>query len=138
MSPEEAFMLCRLAKGAFPASAVDEFTPDSWALAFEDDRFEDAKVALKQLMREQTFIHTSDIVARIKRIRSDRLLEFGPLPDPPAGLTDAEEMRWLCDIRRAIADGDQVERPALPAPGTRPAIDFKNLVKADVNEGADA
>lgn len=130
MSPEQALAICRLAKGAFPATSVDELTPDAWALALEDDRFEDARVALKELMREQTFIHVSDICQRIKKIRNQRVLDFGPLPNPPGELADnpPAEIAWTRRIVRAIADGEPVERPAIPAAGDRPNIDFASVL----------
>lgn len=113
MNREEAITLCRLARAAFPATAVDEFTPDAWALAFEGDRFEDAREALRQLMREQTFIHCSDIAKRIGRIRGARLTAFGPLPDPPRGLSDEGERAWLKALRTRIADGDTPDLQSL-------------------------
>lgn len=113
MNPEEALKVCRIAKGAFPATSMDEYTPESWAIGLEDERFEDAMVALKAIMREQTFIHVSDIVKRVRRIRNERLLEFGPLPNPPSELADNPEgeMRWHADMLRRIADGEDVSKP---------------------------
>lgn len=130
MSPEEAMTVCRLARAAFPQQAIDEFTPDAWALALEDDRVEDAKQALKELMREQPFLHISELVGRIKRIRKQRVLDFGPLPNPPAELADnpPAEIAWTKRIIRRIADGEDIERPALPTPGDRPDIDWGNVL----------
>lgn len=131
MSPEEALAICRMAKGAFPATSMDEFTPEAWSLALEDDRFEDAKDALKDLMREQTFIHVSDIVRGIKRIRGDRLDEFGPIPAPPAELCDNPRgyTAWLRAKKRAIANGEQVVIPELPSI-PRPAIDYGSVFQS--------
>lgn len=102
-----------MAKGAFPSTPMDEYTPEAWAVALEDDRFEDALVVLKDLMREQTFIHVSDIAQSIARLRNKRILDFGILPPPPAELADdpAGEMVWRRAVIKRIADGDAVDLP---------------------------
>lgn len=108
MNAEQALHLCKLAKTISPAQAVDEFTPAAWALILEDVRFEDARQALKELGGEQEWIHVSHIVARVKRIRRDRVLDFGTLPDPPADLDPDDtgaHARWLRETTEAIADG---------------------------------
>lgn len=106
--------LCRMTKALIPQMTLDEFTPQAWALAFEDDRYEDAAQALKELSREQPFVGVSEIVGRIKRIRRNRVLDFGPLPDPPAG-HDPDDVeahgRWLREITTAIADGTYSGEP---------------------------
>lgn len=118
MNAEEALHLCKLAKTISPAQAVDEFTPAAWALILEDIRFEDARLALKQLGGEQQYTHVSDIVQRVKRIRRDRVLDFGPLPDPPPHI-DPDNTRaliqWQKETTEAIADGDY-RRPESAAP----------------------
>lgn len=98
-------MLCRLAKTLYPSMPLDEYTPQGWALALDRERFEDAKEALRQLSREQQWLHVSDVVARVKKIRQDRVLAYGPLPDPPSGMSDEEYARWYAENIRAIADG---------------------------------
>lgn len=119
MSPEEAFRLCRMVKALCPAQSIDELSPDGWALVLRDDRYTDAEQALAQLAREQEFIHVSHIVGRMKRIRRDRVLAFGTLPDPPSDLdpndTDAYS-RWLVATTRAIADGTLEPPQAVKGP----------------------
>lgn len=108
MNAEQAAHLCKLAKTISPAQAVDEFTPVAWALILEDIRFEDAREALKQLGGEQQYTHVSDVVQRVKRIRRDRVLDFGPLPDPPRHIDPDDQpahSRWLKETTLAIADG---------------------------------
>ena len=114
MNAREATHLCKLAKTISPAQAVDEFTPAAWALILEDIRFEDARLALKQLGGEQEWVHVSHIVQRVKRIRRDRVLDFGTLPDPPRRIDpDGPEYRhWLAETTKAIADGTY--RPSTP------------------------
>jgi hypothetical protein len=108
VNAEDATQLCRIAKTISPAQAVDEFTPAAWALILEDIRFVDARQALKELGGEQQFIHVSDIVKRVKRIRRNRVLDFGTLPDPPRHIDPdnvAQHKRWLKETTEAIADG---------------------------------
>jgi hypothetical protein len=130
MSPDEALKLCRLAKAASPAQAVDDYTPDLWALALRNERFVDAQEALVALAREQEWIHLSHIVARVKRLRTDRIREFGPLPNPPAECVDdpAAYARWYADTIRQIADGEPVERPALEPANPEQAKRVKELL----------
>jgi hypothetical protein len=134
MNAQEAFAICRIAKGAFPATNFDEYTPDSWAMALEDTRFEDAREALKQLMREQTFIHVSEIIDRVKRIRRDRILEFGPF-EVPSGLEPAEYHAFITKTHRGIADGtirshDDLGLPKLEPATNRPAIEFDKVFRS--------
>jgi len=139
VNAKEALGIVRLAKGAFPATTFDDLTPEAWALALEYDRFEDARDALKLLMREQTFIHVSDIVSRIRRIRNDRITEFGPLPEPPAAVAESNVayQRWLRATIRDIGDGTLTERPAIAAGVERPReLDFTNVFRGVDEDGA--
>ena len=116
MNAEEAIKLCRFAKAACPQQAIDEHTPEAWFLLLGDLRFVDAKDGLVKVTRTQPFVSPAEIRAEVKRIRAKRLTEYGPLPDPPADLDDRDFPAWLREIRRRIADGEPVTRPALPAP----------------------
>lgn len=116
MNATEAAALCRFAKAACPQQAIDEATPDAWALLLDDIRFVDAKTALVNVTRARPFVSPAEIRAEVTRIRGQRLTDFGPLPDPPAELSDADYPAWLREMRRRIADGEPVERPALPTP----------------------
>lgn len=136
MTPEEAFAICRISKGAFPATTMDEFTPEAWSLALEDDNYEDARLAIKSLMRQQTFIHVSDIVAGIQRIRRERLSDYGHLPPPPADLDDIEQAKWLRALRRRIADGEQIQRPELAGVEKPKEIDFTKVFRSVDEEEA--
>lgn len=114
MTAEEALKLCRMARALFPQMAMDEYTPAAWALAFKADRYADAEQALTELAREVPFIDIAAIVGRMKRIRRDRVLEFGTFPDPPRDLDPDNTLayrRWLRESQRAIADGEQPDAP---------------------------
>lgn len=129
MNREDAIKLCRLAKAASPAQAVDEYTPDLWFAVLGKYRFADAYEALIELAGDQEWVHVSHVRARIKRIRRDRVDAFGVLPDPPSECFEpADYRKWYADTVRAIADGEAVERPALPEPGEKPDIDFANVL----------
>lgn len=115
MIDQEALKLCRMAKALSPAQAVDEFTPTAWSLILRKVRYCDAELALEELGGEQVYIHVSHIVKRVKRIRRDRIDDFGTLPDPPSSLDPADTegyQRWLAETTRAIADGNPPPRPA--------------------------
>lgn len=128
MTPEETLKVCRLAKALSPAQAVDDYTPEAWHLVLKGHRCEDALLALEQLGGEQEWIHVSHIAGRIKRIRRDRVLEYGALPDPPPELDPADTgaySRFQYETIQRIADGDLV-RPRHPEPpallGTRDVV----------------
>lgn len=133
MTPLEAAALCRFTKAACPQQAIDEYTPDAWHPILEDIRFEDAKEAVIEAAKSSPFVAPAEIRAHVKRIRRERLLAFGDLPNPPSELSNEQQAKWLANFARAIADGEQVERPALPAPGERPDINFGSLLP-DIEE----
>lgn len=109
MNTEEALHICRLAKAASPAQAVDEYTPELWALVLKPYRYVDAEQALTDLAGEQEWIHVSHIRRRIKRIRHDRVMAYGLLPDPPKELDPSNTTayhHWMVELTRQIADGE--------------------------------
>jgi hypothetical protein len=114
-----------MAKSISPAQAVDEFTPAAWALVLKDIRLIDAEEALAQLGGEQEWVHVSHIVRRVKRIRRDRVLDFGTIPDPPANLDPddtAAHSRWLKATTNAIADGTYRAPERVAVEGRRDVI----------------
>lgn len=116
MSPDEALRLCRLAKALSPAQAVDEFTPEAWAVVLRDTRYVDAEQALMELGGEQEWVHVSHIKQRVRQIRGRRILEVG-MPEPPDGLSDDDYRDWYRETYRRVADGEQAqERRALAEP----------------------
>lgn len=110
MNGPESLYLCRMAKSLFPQMHLDEHTPDAWAFALDVERIEDAKEALRNLARRQTWIDVAAIVTEVKAIRSQRITEYGPI-EPPSDLTVAEYQRWLRDERKAIGDGTRKRTP---------------------------
>lgn len=107
MTAQEAVLLCRMAKAACPQQQFDQYTPDMWHELLGDLRFDDARMALVQVVKKQPFIAPAEIRDEVKRIRSKRLLDYGYVT-PPAELADnpAAEQAWLYTTLQAIADGD--------------------------------
>jgi hypothetical protein len=126
---EEAFRICRMAKALSPAQAVDEYTPEAWALILRTWRYADAEAALEVLGAEQEFIHVSHIVKRIKRLRAERLTAFGALPTPPVSIDPDDTtalQRWQAETTRAIADGTLT--PSEPMALPRHVVDVAELM----------
>lgn len=121
MNPEETLRICRLAKAASPAQAIDEYSPELWALVLKPFRYVDAEQALTELAGDQEWIHVSHIKKRIKRIRGERLIAYGVLPDPPLEIEGdpAAYSKWHHDLVRSIADGTTVAAPASIAAATK-------------------
>jgi hypothetical protein len=134
VSPDEALRICRLAKALSPAQAVDEYTPEAWALVLRDVRYSDAEAALVELGGEREWIHVSHIKARVRRIRDERMRTFGTIPDPPDEVcADAERYHhWYADTVRAIRDGsvtrDTWTPPAIAAPTREQKAALRELV----------
>lgn len=122
MTPDEALRLCRLAKAASPAQAVDEYTPDLWALVLQPWRLVDAEQALAELASEQEWIHVSHVVARVKRMCSDRVKRYFANVSPPSGLSDAEYSEWQRRTIQGIADGDLTPEAPAQVEGRRDVI----------------
>lgn len=111
MTPLEAAALCRFTKAVCPQQAIDEYTPDAWHLLLEDLRFEDAKAGVVAAGRLKPFVSPAEIREQVRRIRTDRIREYGVLPVPPEGLSGAEQLAWTRDLIRRIGDGEDVPKP---------------------------
>lgn len=114
MNRTEATNLWRLAQAAAPQQAFDEWTPDAWALALDDIRFDDAKDALVRVVKASAFIDIAAIRAEVKRIRAKRLADT-PEPVPPDDLSPREAIEWMRKARKAIGDGTYEPPPAIEA-----------------------
>lgn len=134
MTPDEALKLCRLAKAISPAQAVDDYTPDAWAVVLRDIRYADAEDALGQLGSEQEWIHVSHIVGRVKRIRADRVKRYFANVSPPSGLSDTEYADWYRETVTAIGDGDLTPEPPTRVEGHRDVIRELGHVGQSVDE----
>jgi hypothetical protein len=108
MTNAEAVVLCRLAKAACPQQQFDSHTPDMWHELLKDLRFEDAKDALIDVVKRQPFVSPAEIRDAVSNVRRERIIRFGPLPQPPMEIEDnwTAYQRWMVETKRAIADGD--------------------------------
>ena len=74
MSPEETIALCRLVKAVCPSQALDQYTPDAWALILRHIDYNDAKQAVIDIASQplepgrSRYIEPGHIVAQVKRI----------------------------------------------------------------------
>lgn len=67
------------------------------------------------ILKEQPFVAPSEIIARVKKIRSDRITRYGPI-DVPNGLDGTEYNDYMRETIKRIADGEDVPHPPqLPA-----------------------
>lgn len=122
MNNSEAVKLFRLVKALCPTEQFDEHTPDAWAIVMNDIRYDDAKLAVRTLYRDRgndqewggRKIEADDIIREVRRIRAERIARH-PEVDPPEELSEIEYREWLRASRKAIADGQTIAQPALPA-----------------------
>jgi hypothetical protein len=142
VTPPEAVLLCRYAKACCPQQAFDEYTSDAWYDLLGDMRFVDCKEGVRLTAQRQPFVSPSEIRNEVKRIRFDRIQEFGPI-DPPAfpdsddASSEREYREWMRETYRRIGDGMtreeyEAERPELPK-RQMPALDhvFRHVPEGD-------
>lgn len=116
MTPTEAVILLRKVRAYRPAMILDEYTGEAWAEALDDIRPQDADQALRNIARRTSdWIDPAMIRAEVKRIRTQRIAAHGE-PIPPEGLTTAEYVEWLADVRRRIGDGETIHGPTYREP----------------------
>jgi hypothetical protein len=118
VTPEETVKLCQYIQAACPAQRFDEYTPDVWAEIFPSwltlDDAHAAVIVIKQRLR---FVDPSDIIAEVKRIRSDRLAR-AVIAAPPAELTDSPGVyKAELDRRISVVAAGFDPRPALREKG---------------------
>ncbi|WP_372595531.1 hypothetical protein [Actinotalea sp.] len=105
---------------AYDNRAVSEAAARAWALALPDVRFEDAQHAVAAHYRTtRVWIMPADVLAGVRRLRSDRLMAAGAdlaRLDPPAS---ADGMAWLSGVHRRVADGFSVSDASAATPMPR-------------------
>ena len=73
MNAEEAILTLRKVKAYRPAQTIDEYTAEAWQEAFDDIRFEDALLAVRNLGRASgDFLEPAKIRTEVERIRAER------------------------------------------------------------------
>lgn len=125
----EAVALVRFAKGCFPAMQVDEYTPDAWGEILAPLLFEDCKQALVDLGRQMAFAAASDVYQEVRKIRRQRIADYGLLPEPVSDLSAEDYQRWQWETTRAIADGKVLRTKPLPKMRQRmPPAEYGNVM----------
>ena len=122
MKPTEAAALLTIA-AAYDNRKPDADAAKAWAMALDDLRFEDCREAVVAHYRStRDWMMPSDVIAIVKRIRRDRLMVFGALPDPPRDIDPDDTpamLAWEYGVRRSIADGTLKRDTPEPAPLSR-------------------
>lgn len=121
MKPTEAAALLTIA-AAFDNRKPDADQAKAWAMALDGLRFEDCReVIVAHYRKSRDWLMPVDIVTGVKRLRAQRLADFGPIPAPKGIDPDDTETytRARLEMQTRIADGDLVreddEPVALPA-----------------------
>jgi hypothetical protein len=155
MKPTEAAALLTIA-AAYDNRKPDPDAAKAWAMALDGLRFEDCREAIVTHYRHsREWMMPVDVVTGVKALRRNRVLAFGPLPEPPASIDPndtAAYSRWLDETTRAIADGRLERQPEGPPAaierrdviaelghvGTSVADDNRNAVRAAREAAAEA
>ena len=128
MNGREAVDLARYMRAHFPQQPIDEFTADALAETCAQYPAADCRKAVLQIAeRGEKWCSPTDVKAEVKRIRSKRVSDYGPI-EPPAGLDPDDTrgyQRWLEGKTKAIADGIDTAPPALEWSG--PPRDWREL-----------
>ena len=117
MSPEETVALCRLVKAICPSQALDQYTPDAWALILRRIDYNDAKQAVIDIASrplepgKSRYIEPGHIIAQVKRIRAQRLADHGPLIPPPGLDGTTEYLAWIRQASAVVASGGSLPTP---------------------------
>ena len=130
MSPEETIALCRLVKAICPSQALDQYTPDAWALILRHIDYNDAKQAVIDIASrplepgKSRYIEPGHIIAQVKRIRAQRLADHGPLIPPPGLDGTTEYLAWIRQASAVVASGGSLPTPPAVAadPGRSAAV----------------
>jgi hypothetical protein len=124
MNPRETVAFTRYVKAVCPQTKLDEYTADAWHDFLAPYSLDEARAAVhRHVTLGNAFISIGEIVAGIRKARSDRLSRHTEAEPPYGDFGDASYKAALLDERRAIADGraDPVALPALP-PGSEVAV----------------
>jgi hypothetical protein len=107
MTPAEAAALLAVA-AAFDNRRPDADAAQAWSLALHGYRFEDCRDVIVQHYRTTgDWLMPHHVLTAVKKMRTKRLDEAVE-PPPPPDLTPLETLAWLKDIRRRIANGEDV------------------------------
>lgn len=119
MNTQEAAALLSIA-AAFDNRKPDPDAAKAWAVVLDGLRFEDCRDAIVAHYKASSeWLMPQAVIAGVKRIRSKRLLEFGPLT-PPADMDPDDTLayaRWIHAEQEAIANGERTPEPRVETIG---------------------
>jgi len=124
VTEDEVVLITRYVRAVCPQQKIDEFTSDAWEDFLLPYSVNEARAAVQRHVgRGNAFISIGEIVAEIRKARSDRLSRHTEAEPPPGDTSDATYKAALLGERKAIADGraNPVAIAALP-PGIEPAM----------------
>ncbi|HET7388165.1 MAG TPA: hypothetical protein VFJ19_16040 [Nocardioidaceae bacterium] len=116
MRPTEVVMLTGYLRAHFPSQPVDEYTTEALEELLAPYPAADAKQAVLTIaQRGEKWCSPTDVQAEIRRIRAQRVADYGPI-EPPADLDPDNVVgyqRWLGAMHKGIADGTIAAPPAI-------------------------
>lgn len=124
MTEDEVVLIARYVRAVCPQQKIDEFTSDAWEDFLLPYGVGETRAAVhRHVSRGNAFISVGEIVAEIRKARSDRLARHTEAEPPRGDINDATYKAALLGERRAIADGraNPVAIAALPS-GIEPAM----------------
>lgn len=134
MNREETTKLTRYVKAACPQQAIDDFTPDVWFDFLRDLDVDDCIRAVRAIIDRQPFVAVSEIIAEVKRIRTERLSN-SDLALPAADPADEQAYRKaLSNIRRQVGDGRMPFRAIAGGKPAEPSAKYKATRSAEDND----
>lgn len=124
MTEDEVVLIARYVRAVCPQQKIDEFTSDAWEDFLLPYSVAETRAAVhRHVARGNAFISVGEIVAEIRKARSDRLSRHTEAEPPRGDVDDASYKAALLGERKAIADGRArpVAIAALPS-GIEPAM----------------
>jgi len=118
MNEMEATDLTRYVRALCPQQKFDEFTGDAWFDVLSEFRFEDCKMAAAMCAKESPFVAPAEIVAQVRRIRSERLKDFVYEPGQDESWSESQERLR----RQTAAVGDGFSPPEIEGRRGRPLL----------------
>jgi hypothetical protein len=116
MRPTEVVALTGYMQAHFPQQPVNEFTTEALEEQLGPYAVADCKQAVLNIAeRGEQWCPPTAIKAEVKRIRAQRLSDYGPI-EPPADLDPDNVVgwqQWLRAMRKGIADGTVTAPPAI-------------------------
>lgn len=133
MNAEEAILTLRKVKAYRPAQVIDEYTAEAWQEAFDDIRFEDALLAVRNLGRAGgDFLEPAKIRVEVQRLIAERRHNNAETKCYTCGGTWEQcSRRYAFEVRNGVADPHEFES-ALVADRNTADSEVVQRVKAEL------